>query len=172
MSYKIYDIEISDLEKIKSVYRNGIENGNDTIEKNQYNKVIFKENYNTKLVSSETFFCDLRNVELISLIKKYVKINDATEYISNLVYINYKTGEEAKEHRDTNASYRTIIILLNDNFEGGKFYLDGKHIDFKCGHILEFNGELLHKVTPIENGNREVIAVWILPNQKSKKTFI
>ena len=87
-------------------------------------------------------------------------------------YINYKIGEEAKEHVDTGSSIRTYVILLNDNFEGGEFYLDNTHIPLKLGELIEFDANLLHKVTPILSGNREVLAIWVLPSQKNKKTLL
>jgi predicted 2-oxoglutarate/Fe(II)-dependent dioxygenase YbiX len=135
-------------------------------------KRIHKNDYGTKLVKSETFFCDIRNKELIDTIKKYVNLNETTEYIANVHYINYKIGEEAKEHVDTGSSIRTYIILLNDNFEGGEFYLENQHIPIKLGDVLEFNGEEPHSVKAVTKGNREVLVVWVKTSQKGKKTLI
>lgn len=171
MKYNVIKIDINDINLIKQVYRNGEENGGD-VETNPYNKRIHKNDYGTKLVKSETFFCDTRNKELVDIVKKYININETTEYIANMHYINYKIGEEAKEHVDTGSSIRTYIILLNNNFEGGEFYLDKIHIPFKLGEIIEFDANLPHKVTPITYGNREVFAIWVLPSQKNKKTIL
>ena len=171
MKHNIIKIEIDDINLIKQVYRNGEENSGDS-ETNPYNKRIDKNDYSKELVKSETFFCDTRNKELVDIIKKYININKTTEYIANMHYINYKIGEEAKEHVDTGSSIRTYIILLNDNFEGGEFYLDNIHIPLKLGEIIEFDANLLHKVTPIISGHREVLAIWILPSQKNKKTLM
>lgn len=170
MKHNIIKIDINDINLIKQVYKNGEENGHN-VETNSYNKRRDKNTYSTELVKSETFFCDTRNKELVDIIKKYININETTEYIVNIHYINYKIGEEAKEHIDTGASIRTYIILLNDNFKGGEFYLDNIHIPLKLGEIIEFDANLLHKVTPIISGNREVLAIWILPSQKNKKTL-
>ena len=87
-------------------------------------------------------------------------------------YINYKIGEEAKEHVDTGSSIRTYITILNNNFKGGEFYLDNIHIPLKLGEMIEFDADLLHKVTPILSGNREVLVIWILKSQKNKQTLI
>lgn len=171
MKHNIIKIDINDINLIKKIYRNGEENAGD-VETNPYNKRIDKNHYSTELVKSETFFCDTRNKELVDVVKKYININEITEYIANIHYINYKIGEEAKEHVDTGSSIRTYIMLLNDSFEGGKFYLDNTHINLKLGEIIEFDANLLHKVTPIISGNREVIAIWVLPSQKNKKTII
>jgi predicted 2-oxoglutarate/Fe(II)-dependent dioxygenase YbiX len=171
MEHKIIKIDINDINLIKQVYRNGEENGGD-METNPYNKRIHKSEYGTKLVKSETFFCDTRNQELVDVVKKYININETTEYIASMHYINYKIGDEAKEHIDTGSSIRTYVILLNDNFEGGDFYLDDIHIPLNLGEAIEFDADLAHKVTPIISGNREVFAIWILPSQKNKKTLM
>ena len=171
MNYKLINISIEDINVIKDVYRNGEENAGD-VETNPYNRRIGKNGYNTNLVKSETFFCDTSNKELVNVVKKYITLNETMEYIANMHYINYKIGEEAKEHYDTGSSIRTYVILLNDNFTGGEFYLDNIHIPLNLGQIIEFDANLLHKVTPIISGNREVIAIWILPSQKNKKNLL
>ena len=171
MNYKLINISIEDINIIKDVYRNGEENTGD-IETNPYNVRIDKHDYNTTLIKSETFFCDTRNIELVNIIKKYITFNETMEYISNIHYINYNIGEEAKEHYDIGVSIRTYVILLNNNFTGGDFYLNNIHIPLKLGQIIEFDANLLHKVTPILSGNREVIAIWILPSQKNKKSLL
>jgi predicted 2-oxoglutarate/Fe(II)-dependent dioxygenase YbiX len=171
MEHNIIKIDTSDINLIKKVYKNGEENVGD-LETNEYNKRYDKNIYNTKVIKSETFFCDTRNKELVNILKKYIILNEKTEYISNIHYINYKIGEEAKEHFDTGPSIRTYIILLNDEFEGGEFYLENNHIDLKIGDMLEFDANLLHSVKPIQKGNREVIVIWILNSQKNKKTII
>lgn len=171
MKQNIIKIDIDDINLIKKVYRNGEENAGD-IETNSYNKRIDKNDYSSKLVKSETFFCDTRNKELVDIVKKYININEITEYIANIHYINYKIGEDAKEHVDTGSSIRTYIMLLNDNFEGGEFYLDNIHIPLKLGEMIEFDANLLHRVSPIISGNREVLVAWVLPSQKNKKTLM
>jgi predicted 2-oxoglutarate/Fe(II)-dependent dioxygenase YbiX len=171
MEHNIIKIDSNDINLIKKVYKNGEENVGDT-ETNEYNKRYDKNIYNTKVIKSETFFCDTRNKELVNILKKYIILNEKTEYISNIHYINYKIGEEAKEHFDTGPSIRTYIILLNDEFEGGEFYLENNYIDLKIGEMLEFDANLLHSVKPIQKGNREVMVIWILNSQKNKKTII
>jgi len=171
MLYKILNIEIEDVNHIKKVYRDGEENNGD-LEHNPYNTRVDKNTYNTNLVKSETFFCDTSNKELVNVIKKYIGLNEMTEYISNIHYINYKIGEEAKEHVDTGKSIRTYIILLNSDFEGGEFYLEGNHVNLKIGQIMEFDANLLHSVKTITNGNREVIVIWVKNSQKKDKSLI
>ena len=171
MTHKILNIEIEDVIHIKNICRNGEENM-DTIHSNPYSKRIDKKKYNTNLISSETFFCDMRNKELIDVIKKYIILNEKVEYISNIHYINYKIGEEAKEHVDRGKSIRSYVMLLNDSFEGGEFYLGKTYIPLKIGEIIEFDAKSLHSVKPITIGNREVIIIFIKTILKYQKSFL
>jgi hypothetical protein len=164
-------VSIEDINRIKEIYKDGEENGI----KETDNPFVFRSSssgYNRDLVSSETFFCDLNNEELVNIVKKYIIVDEDTEYISSIHYINYKEGEEAKEHTDTVSSIRTYIILLNDEFEGGEFYLEDKHIPFRLGEMVRFDGTTPHSVKAVKSGNREVLAVWINRIPKHTKSMI
>ena len=171
MYFDKHTISIDDINLIKEIYRNGNENAEESYDI-VFNYRVSKERYNTNLVSSETFFCDLRNEQLVNIVKKYITLNEKTEYISNIHYINYQIGEEAKAHVDSGVSIRTYIILLNNDFEGGDFYLKDKHIPFSIGEIIEFDANILHSVKPIIKGNREVLVIWVRQSQKSKKSIL
>ena len=167
----IQSISPVDINRIKEIYRVGEENGIAETD----NPFVFRSSssgYNTNLVSSETFFCDLKNEELVGIIKKYIQIDEDTEYISSIHYIHYREGEEAKEHTDTVSSIRTYIILLSDEFEGGEFYLENKHIPFRLGEMIKFDGTTPHSVKAVKSGNREVLAVWINRIPKHTKSMI
>ena len=170
MDYKKYNIELSDINIIKSIYRNGKENSGDSKD-NQFDKRIDKETYRIDLVNAETFFCDLYNTELMDIIKKYIKL-DNTEYITNVHYINYGIGKEAKPHVDTGSSIRTYIIMLSDNFEGGDFYLDNQLIPINLGEMIEFNADMVHSVSKVTNGNREVLVAWVKKSNKNKISLL
>lgn len=166
----LYNISLEDIEIIKQVYNKGNENIGDDLN-NVYNKRFNKEDYNTNIVSAKTFFCDLYNTELIDIIKKYIEINQ-DEYIGNVHYINYGIGDGAKPHVDTGASIRTYIIMLNDNFKGGEFYLGEKMIPIKLGEMIEFDANKMHSVRKITEGNREVLVIWMKWNKKDKKSLL
>ena len=161
----------TDISEIKLVYKLGIENGGRDYS-NIFNPMSNGNNYNVNIISSKTFFCDLGNEKLIKIIKKYIPINDKTEYISNIHYIKYLTGEEAKPHADKDSADRTFIMLLNDNFEGGDFYLENEKTEFKKGDLLEFDSSKIHSVKKIEKGEREVLVIWVKKISKDKKSLI
>ena len=154
--YNISKIELSDINRLKKIYNLGEEN------QGELDFVRFDKNtYNTNLVKSQTFFCDLRNDELVDIIKKYITLDETREFISNIHYINYQEGEEGKGHVDTHSSIRTYIILLSDEFEGGEFYINSKNLKLELGDVLEFNADLFHGVRKIKKGSREVLVIWI-----------
>ena len=170
INYRKCKIPVEDIEMIKLVYEKGEENCGDD-PNNEYNKRFIKKNYNSKLVSSKTFFCDLNNTELMDIVKKHIPVAK-DEYIANVHYINYRIGEKANPHVDTGASIKTFIILLTNNFEGGEFYLTKKHVPFEMGEIFEFDAKLLHEVKEITEGNREVLVVCLKWNNKNKKSLV
>jgi predicted 2-oxoglutarate/Fe(II)-dependent dioxygenase YbiX len=157
--YSMTRIPLEEIATIKRIYRQGKENSGyqDDPTRKRYNK----EDYNSSIVSSETFFCDLSNKELVEVASRYAKLTPDT-YISNIHYINYKEGDECKAHVDEWSSVRTFIILLNDDFEGGEFYIDGEDVPFKVGDVLEFDDKAIHGVKKVTKGNREVLVIWTL----------
>lgn len=165
-----YNISIEDIETIKNVYNKGEENVGDSID-NIYNTRFNKEKYNLNKISAKTFFCDLYNTELVDIVKKYITIRP-DEYITNIHYIKYGVGDEAKQHVDTGASVRTYIIMLNDNFEGGEFYLEDELIPINLGEMIEFDANRLHGVKKVTKGNREVLVMWMKWNKKNKKSLL
>ena len=172
--YSITKLPDYDLELIKSLYRVGIENAgrkSDTLGF-LYSEILDKSMYNTNIVSSETFFCDMGNKKLLTLLNKYIQMNDESEYISNVHHIKYIVGEGAKPHTDDSISDKSYILLLNDEFEGGEFYLDNRHIKFEKGDLLEFKGHLLHEVKEITKGYREVLVIFSKKKSKVKKTLL
>ena len=170
MDYKIHNISIDDIEILKKVYNKGVEGRGDD-PNNKFNVRMKVGDYNNSLISSEKFFCDLYNTELMDIIKKNIPIN-SDEYITNVHYINYKEGEGAIGHVDTGASEKTFSILLTDEFEGGEFFLKREHIPFKMCEILQFNGNDFHEIKPVTKGSREVLIVWLKWNNKNQKSLV
>ncbi len=148
-----YKISFEDINKIKEVYKNG----NDT----RYVPSNSDDINSPYFIKSERFFCDLKNDELLDIIKNNIPIDDVNECITSIHYINYKKGEGAKEHSDIGASNKTFIFILNDEFEGGEFHLDKNYVPLVKGDIIAFNGSQLHLVKPIKKGNREVLVVFL-----------
>jgi|TARA_S200002703_G_scaffold159054_1_gene171288 hypothetical protein len=75
--------------------------------------------------------------------------------------VNYSINGEVLEHIDAN-SFHTYVIMLEDNFEGGDFYLNKELIDFKKrGDVAYYEGwSSPHSISKITKGNRKVLVLW------------
>jgi predicted 2-oxoglutarate/Fe(II)-dependent dioxygenase YbiX len=62
--------------------------------------------------------------------------------------------------------------MLNDNFEGGEFYLEDELIPINLGEMIEFDANRLHRVKKVTKGNREVLVIWMKWNKKNKKSLL
>jgi hypothetical protein len=166
-----YKIDTADILHLKENYKKYGEI--DTKEGILINAKLDKKNYNDEVFNFETFFCNQKNEELNKIISKYIKIEN-NEFIYSAHYNKYKTGDSIKKHVDsidTNKT-RTFTILLNENFEGGDFFVDGIHVPIRYGEIIEFDGTKVHWTTPIISGEREIFAILLHNFKKDKKTII
>ena len=57
----------------------------------------------------------------------------------------------------------SVLGVLNDDFEGGEFYLINDKVDFSKGDILVFPSNFMypHKVEPITKGTRYSYISWV-----------
>jgi len=73
---------------------------------------------------------------------------------------------EHTDHFDLHPRVLSCSLLLNDNYEGGKFSFFQKEliIQGKQGDAIVFPSNFCfpHAVTPVTNGDRHAIVTWIL----------
>jgi PKHD-type hydroxylase len=63
----------------------------------------------------------------------------------------------------------SLVLLLNDEFEGGDFELlwPGNKIPLKKGRVILFPSILMHRVKPVTKGTRKSLVAWMQgPNFK------
>tara|TARA_R100001143_G_C3306331_1_gene108018 strand:+ start:120 stop:665 length:546 start_codon:yes stop_codon:yes gene_type:complete len=84
----------------------------------------------------------------------------------------YSVGQHMKEHFDhihslfdgevKGVPVLSLVGSLNDDFEGGEFYLNQKPIEINKGDILIFPSSFMypHAVKPITKGKRYSYAAW------------
>jgi predicted 2-oxoglutarate/Fe(II)-dependent dioxygenase YbiX len=115
--------------------------------------------------NTEHEYYDITNEDTNKKLASILGIENATPITIHI--FTYHVGAEMVEHYDTN-SYDTFVIILEDKFEGGVFYLNGKHTEFKKrGDVARYNGSASpHEVTPITNGTRKVLVVWYPKKEK------
>ncbi|MEM9676046.1 MAG: 2OG-Fe(II) oxygenase [Bacteroidota bacterium] len=84
-------------------------------------------------------------------------------------FYKYEPGQEFKKHRDQSfirneveASYFTMMIYLNDGFEGGETTFDNLRIKPKKGMCLIFFHDLEHEGTKLKSGVKYVLRTDIM----------
>ncbi|MGV3612262.1 MAG: prolyl hydroxylase family protein [Fluviicola sp.] len=84
-------------------------------------------------------------------------------------FYKYESGQRFKRHRDgsyirneTEASYYTLMIYLNDGFEGGETTFEEHTIVPQKGQALVFEHSLRHAGEPIVSGTKYVLRTDIM----------
>ena len=92
-------------------------------------------------------------------------------------YYRYKDGQRFKPHMDgahkrseTEVSFLTLLIYLNDNYEGGSTPLIGINeiIYPKEGMMLLFDHKILHAGTSVTEGVKYVIRTDVMYKNENK----
>ena len=88
---------------------------------------------------------------------KYSSVNNG--------FYDWHNDDSYKPNKDGLVRKCSISILLNDNFEGGKFeFKDWEEKDqpiLKQGSIIVFPSQLYHRVTPVTSGDRYSAVTWV-----------
>ena len=126
----------------------------------------------------EPIFTSLTNT-LLSVINS-TKIFNGIEYIDIQKYTfnQYDGGDFLNWHKDSheiiNGATSTIIIQLNDNYEGGEVMYKLDNIDYivpkKAGSVFIFDSNIEHNVNMVESGVRYSMNAW--PSSKIKKGLL
>jgi predicted 2-oxoglutarate/Fe(II)-dependent dioxygenase YbiX len=86
-------------------------------------------------------------------------------------FLHYQVSGKYVSHTDTRHSHTgstrklTVLLFLNDDFEGGKFYIQTGHEKEyppqEPGTVIVFPSYMLHGVEPVIKGTRNAIVCWI-----------
>jgi hypothetical protein len=89
-----------------------------------------------------------------------------SEFLMYNVNGKYETHVDTFHARSNDTRKLTILVFLNDDFEGGKFYIANEHNRFypeqKKGTVLIFPSFMPHGVEPITKGMRYSIVTWMV----------
>jgi len=134
-----------------------------SISKDNTNKYI-KDNHGYDIDNlinySNIIYCDINNKILNGICSGII---DDKEKIYSIHWIEYKVGSMTHSHLDR-LSHNTYIILLSDNFTGGKLLVDNVDVGLNLGDVVSFVGNREHhQVTEITSGIREVLVIWTHP---------
>ena len=97
------------------------------------------------------------NTTLENRIRKEV-IGEQFVSTGKMYIAKYEESEFCKSHFDPVDI--TAIILLNNEFTGGKFVLENLKIKLDIGDLIVFDKRKYHSVTRIESGCRYSLSIW------------
>lgn len=92
-------------------------------------------------------------------------------------FYRYKDGQQFKPHidgpykkSDTEKSKLTLLIYLNDDFEGGNttLVLENEEIVPKTGMLLLFEHKIMHCGRPVTNGTKYVLRTDVMYKLKEE----
>tara|TARA_A100000172_G_C3044150_1_gene111736 strand:+ start:2254 stop:2787 length:534 start_codon:yes stop_codon:yes gene_type:complete len=157
----------------------------DNASDNWKNSKVGAFNYESKerISSEQTVYNYGKFVSSIYELKKQLGIQKLPVYYK---LVRYKKGDVFKRHRDVgegyNNRYKTLIIQLSnpDNYKGGDLLIYNNIKDNKAyfkaskqiGSCIMFPANLLHEVTPIEEGIRYSLVLWLTRDQMGDKRSI
>ena len=80
---------------------------------------------------------------------------------NNIQFAKYTKGDHFDWHEDYNQIH-TIVILLNDDFEGGEFEVKDHNqpLNLKTGDCVMIPSLVSHRVKPITSGIRYSLKMW------------
>jgi hypothetical protein len=92
--------------------------------------------------------------------------SNQSEFLMYDVKGKYETHVDTFHQHSNETRKLTILVFLNDDFEGGKFYIQNGHKrtypEQKKGTVLIFPSFMPHGVEPITKGMRYSIVTWMV----------
>lgn len=92
--------------------------------------------------------------------------SNQSEFLMYDVKGKYETHVDTFHSRTNDTRKLTVLVFLNDDFEGGKFYIANGHErmypEQKKGTVLIFPSFMPHGVEPITKGIRYSIVTWMV----------
>jgi hypothetical protein len=98
--------------------------------------------------------------------KYHITHSNQSEFLMYDVKGKYETHVDTFHAHSNETRKLTILVFLNDDFEGGRFYIQNSHDrtypEQKKGTVLIFPSFMPHGVEPITKGVRYSIVTWMV----------
>jgi hypothetical protein len=98
--------------------------------------------------------------------KYHITHSNQSEFLIYDIKGKYETHVDTFHAQSNETRKLTILVFLNDDFEGGKFYIQNSHQrmypEQKKGTVLIFPSFMPHGVEPITKGVRYSIVTWMV----------
>lgn len=126
----------------------------------------FLKKDNPSLILSDAKYYGKHDDTLNSfLLNKFGNNDLVIDFFYELIY---KVGDYTNSHLDKPKVIQTTLVLLSDNFKGGKLIINNTDMNFnKKGMIINFEGyKHYHKVEKVIEGERRVLVIMFNKKQK------
>ena len=133
-----------------------------------------------KTISYQTTFFPI-DIELETQFKDYCKNNLKLDVLDvNLNVLKYEVGDVFARHIDQDPNIEknsdwlyNINFRLNDDYEGGEFYLNDELFHKPVGEVYHYKSTEYHEVKPITKGIRYSALFYVtFRNTKNEKSII
>lgn len=114
------------------------------------------------------------NTKLSELLLNKLSEFNVVELPIQIQLLKYEVGGHFKKHRDTLSEYNTqpprhstIIIYLNEDYEGGNlsvwdYVTDEEYVaERKIGNSVMFESKCFHAASKVLSGTRYVLVLWV-----------
>jgi hypothetical protein len=124
----------------------------------EYSKKIVIQDLPLNKLSYWVALADLKDFDFVrDIINKELQNIDKGFRCSDIItLLIYEKGDFFTEHSDK--IYASGILsggyLLNDEYKGGNFIVDGKKLEVGVGELFTYGREILHEVTEVTDGVR------------------
>jgi len=156
-------IDMIDLDNMgKSIVTYLNPNPNKTLDTNKTKKISeYRTSDEVKLFNNEY----INNL----LLPKFQKLFEIYSLPISVSFLRYQTGHEFKIHTDNLEGNRvyTLSIQLNEEYEGGNFYIykdkqrkEKVQFNKTQGNVLVFDSNMEHLVEKITAGTRYAMVMW------------
>jgi hypothetical protein len=92
--------------------------------------------------------------------------SNQSEFLMYDINGKYETHVDTFHSRSNETRKLTVLVFLNDDFEGGKFYIQNSHERFypqqTPGTVIVFPSFMPHGVEPVTKGIRYSIVTWMV----------
>ena len=92
--------------------------------------------------------------------------SNQTEFLMYDINGKYESHVDTFHQHGTETRKLTALAILNDDFEGGKFYIINGHDKIyppqAKGDIIVFPSFMLHGVEPVTKGMRYTVVTWMV----------
>ena len=92
--------------------------------------------------------------------------SNQTEFLMYDVNGKYEAHVDTFHQHSEQTRKLTVIAILNDGFEGGKFYIMNSHEKIyppqEKGDIIVFPSFMVHGVEPVTKGKRFTVVTWLV----------